>query len=118
MQGTNTIYSTWVTHGSGSGTGEYATRFSNEPNSHASSLGRYKVLGIYRSYHHGLVFKLQGLDYTNSNAYSREILIHSALYIGDGKIGTSWGCFAVTPNAMYVLLKIIPKGTALVAFIH
>ncbi len=85
----------------------YATRFSNAPASSMSSLGLYKTLGIYTG-DHGKAIRLMGLDgEMNSNAFSRDIVLHSADYVSLGyivmnmltlhnpKIGRSNGCFVV-----------------------
>lgn len=114
-QGNRVIYTTWVAHGTGSGMGKYAVRFSNENNSHASSLGKYRLLSVYKG-QHGISIRLQGLSNTNSNAYKRSIVIHSASYIGHGKTGHSWGCFAVTPEAMQYILRHTAPGTYLIAY--
>lgn len=93
-QNNRLVLSTWVAHGINSGKGVYATQFSNKPGSYMSSLGRYRIIGIYKG-KHGVSYQLQGLDSTNSNVKVREIVIHSANYIGYGRTGHSEGCFAL-----------------------
>lgn len=114
-RGNDLILSSYVTHGIGSGAGDYATSFSNAFDSHASSLGVYRIVSIYSGVH-GRSYKLQGLDATNSNAYQRLIEVHQADYIGEGiEEGHSWGCFAVPEDTMKLLLKLVPIGTLLEA---
>ena len=86
----------------------YATRFSNAPASSMSSLGLYKTLEIYKGIH-GKAIRLMGLDpEMNSNAFNRDIVLHSANYVSlnyilmnlltfnTPKIGRSNGCFVVS----------------------
>ena len=102
--GDQTFYLT--THGLYSGT-LYATRFSNAPESGMSSLGLYKTLGVYNGIH-GKAIRLAGLDpEMNSNAFNRDIVLHSADYVSlnfilinlftfnGPMIGRSRGCFVV-----------------------
>ena len=96
-----------TSHGINSGD-LYATRFSNAPASSMSSLGLYKTLGIYTG-DHGKSIRLMGLDpEMNSNAFSRNIVLHSADYVSlsyivmniltlqNPRIGRSNGCFVVS----------------------
>lgn len=70
------IYQGLVAHGSGCETGiEGKLKFSNLDNSYCSSLGKYYVdISYYGQF--GKAYKLYGLDKTNSNAYSRNIVLH------------------------------------------
>jgi hypothetical protein len=72
-----------------------ATQFSNVDKSNESSLGFY-VTGSTYDGDHGESVLLDGLSSTNSNVRLREIVIHSADYVEDGraKQGRSLGCFA------------------------
>ena len=83
----------------------YASKFSNVPESHCSSLGKYKIgkrgwssFGIHVNY------KLHGLEQSNDKAYQRSIVFHS-WGIPDEEtypfgIAQSWGCPAVSNNFM------------------
>lgn len=108
------LLSTYVAHGIASGDGIYATRFSNVFGSKASSLGAYKVNEVYYG-KHGKVYRVTGLDMSNSNAYMRYIEIHGAGYIGHGKTGHSFGCFAVPFSAMPYIFKFLKPGDKLIA---
>lgn len=65
-----------VAHGAGSETPVKGDlKFSNEPNSKSTSLGRYSIGKNYRGMF-GKAYKLIGLDDTNSNAFKRAIVLH------------------------------------------
>ncbi len=91
-----------VAHGSGSDPAHtgFLKRFSNEPNSNASSEGAF-VTDDYYVGKHGRSQRLIGLDPTNDNAMARAIVVHSAWYANrdmlrtHGMLGRSQGCFAV-----------------------
>lgn len=89
--------------------------FSNQPDSHLSSLGKFKIgnrgwsnWGIHVNY------KLHGLDETNSNAYKRIIVLHSWEAVEENEIypeGTSegWGCPAINNEVMKKLDSYLKK---------
>jgi L,D-transpeptidase catalytic domain len=101
----------------------YATHFSNAPESGMSSPGLYRVLEAY-SGDHGKAVRLEGLEgAVNDNAFSRDIVIHSANYVSLGyillnlvtfngpRIGRSNGCFVVsTGDIDSVTQKLSSKG--------
>ena len=65
-----------VAHGSGSETGiQGMLKFSNEPNSNCTSLGRYAVGKNYKGIF-GKAYRLAGLEETNNNALKRAIVLH------------------------------------------
>lgn len=64
-----------VAHGVGSGMAVGPLKFSNLPNSFCTSLGKYTIGKSY-SGQYGKAYKLYGLDETNSNAFSRNIVLH------------------------------------------
>lgn len=105
-----------VAHGKGSDTdGDgYATRFSNVPNSKASSLGFY-VTGALYSGKHGRSMRLHGLSSTNSNALSRAVVVHESSYVREANVtqGRSFGCFAVAESEIGKVLSSL-KGGALI----
>lgn len=88
----------YVAHGSGSDprrTGRLAL-FSNRPDSNATSGG---LLAIGEGYTgtHGWSYRLIGLDPQNSNAFSRDIMLHPSAYVlsNGSHVGYSAGCAAV-----------------------
>jgi hypothetical protein len=106
------LLTTYVAHGRNSG-GEYATRFSNRPESRQSSLGFYVTEGTYLG-EHGLSLRMQGIEPGfNDKAYRRGIVVHGANYIGDGSIGRSFGCPAVPSNECDLIINTIKQGTCL-----
>jgi hypothetical protein len=108
------LFSTYTSHGSGSGRGLYPDRFSNVIGSKASSLGTFRIKELHYG-KHGKSYRLEGLSSTNSNAYIRLIEIHGADYIGDGKTGTSWGCFAVPFTDLDTVMTLLQPGDYLYA---
>ncbi|MEN2487076.1 murein L,D-transpeptidase catalytic domain-containing protein [Flavobacterium sp. B11] len=100
-----------VANGSGSETcikGEL--KFSNEPNSNCTSLGRYIVGKSYRGIF-GKAYVLKGLDPTNNNAIKRMIVLHSYSAVPEGEqdhyIALSHGCPMVSETFFKRLEKII-----------
>ena len=86
--------------GSDPGHSGWLEYFSNSVGSEATSSGAYLTGDAYfGKYGHSM--RLTGLDYTNSNAEARAIVVHSAWYAEprvaeqNGKLGRSEGCFAL-----------------------
>jgi hypothetical protein len=105
-----------VAHGRGSDpdhTG-YATVFSNEDSTHASSLGFYLTGSTYEG-DNGYSLKLYGLDPTNSNALARSIVMHGAKYVDPALpvIGRSWGCPAVELSVRTRLIDQLKGGSVI-----
>lgn len=106
-----TILSALVTHGSCDGeTAPSNEKYSNIPDSHCSSLGKYK---IGKSYYgkFGLAYKLHGLEESNSNAYNRSIVLHSHTCVPNRErafpICVSQGCPTVSPDFLKRISPII-----------
>lgn len=115
------LFYTYVAHGRGSGL-KYATRFSNEPGTDASSLGVYLTGQAYYG-KHGYSLRLRGLDPGfNGAAYRRDIVIHSAWYVSKtfaqdhGRMGLSWGCFALSRKVESAVVRLIRGETVLVGY--
>jgi hypothetical protein len=111
MESNEVLYHTLVAHGRNSGE-EFATSFSNKPESYKSSLGFYLTAEIYTG-KHGSSLKLDGIEKgVNDNARERAIVIHGADYVNEsfvknnGRLGRSLGCPALPVN---VSNKIITK---------
>ncbi|OIO03261.1 MAG: hypothetical protein COX65_07340 [Elusimicrobia bacterium CG_4_10_14_0_2_um_filter_56_8] len=110
------VHAIHVAHGTGSdpdGDG-FATKFSNVPNSRASSLGFYVTGALYTG-SHGRSMRLHGLSSTNSNALSRAVVLHEAVYVREANMrqGRSWGCLAVSATEIRKTLNSL-KGGALI----
>lgn len=112
------LYNTFVAHGRNSGK-EYATQFSNNPESFKSSLGFYITKGTY-SGAHGFSLQLEGEEKgINDNAFSRSIVMHSADYVNknliksQGYIGRSLGCPALPKNVYKPIIEKIKDGSCL-----
>lgn len=112
------VHAMHVAHGAGSdpdGDG-YATRFSNVPNSKASSLGFY-VTGPLYSGSHGKSMRLLGLSTTNSNVLSRAVVIHASAYVREANVqqGRSFGCLAVATSEIRKVLASLNGGALIYA---
>jgi hypothetical protein len=110
-----------VSHGCGThpwgedGSKESPT-FSNEHESHCTSLGKYKIgergysnWGVHTKY------TLHGLDSTNNNAKNRFIVLHSWESIPDEEVfpkgcPEGWGCPALSDNSFNILDTLLKKS--------
>ncbi|MBI4802977.1 MAG: murein L,D-transpeptidase catalytic domain family protein [Elusimicrobia bacterium] len=106
-------------HGKGSDpkhTG-YATVFSNDDGTHATSLGFFRTGSAYDG-QHGYSLKLHGLSSANSNALARAIVIHGAQYVNPSVVplGRSWGCPAVELSVRTKLIDTLKGGTIIFAY--
>src|SRR5579863_369216 len=114
----NLLINTWVAHGNGSGD-DIPQYFSNQTDSHASSLGFYITDGIYHG-KHGRSLKLNGLDQGfNDNARARGIVVHGAKYVSEGtinalgRLGRSEGCPAVSSKVINKVIATIKDRSVL-----
>ncbi|ABQ06992.1 hypothetical protein Fjoh_3982 [Flavobacterium johnsoniae UW101] len=103
-----------VANGAGSETGiRGELKFSNEPNSKCTSLGRYTIGKSYKGMF-GKTYKLAGLDETNNNAAKRVIVLHSYSAVlneeQDYYISNSQGCPMVSETFFKKLEKIIDSS--------
>jgi hypothetical protein len=118
----------WVTayrtsHGRGSDPTHsgFAQRFSNEMDSHMSSIGAYATAGANWGSQQGPNVLLDGLEYSNSRARERAIIIHGADYADpaflarEGKLGRSYGCFSVSHADLVPLRERMGEGRLLFA---
>lgn len=103
-----------VAHGSGSETqvrGEL--KFSNEPNSNCTALGRYSIEKCYKGIF-GKAYRLNGLDETNSNALKRAIVLHHYSAVPEEEqdyyISRSKGCPMVNEQFFKRIEKIIDNS--------
>ena len=112
------LFEELVAHGRGSGD-NLATAFSNDAESHQSSLGLFRAEETY-SGKNGYSLRLRGLDEGfNDHAYDRAIVMHGASYVSDdvarahGRLGRSWGCPALREGIAREVIDTV-KGTGLV----
>jgi len=111
-----------VAHGRGSDPAHsgFVERFSNEFGSLATSNGTYVTSDTYHG-KYGLSMKVRGLDWSNSNAEARAIVIHNAWYaepemVGiHGKLGRSEGCFAFSRNDQWAVMQRLGGGRMIYA---
>jgi hypothetical protein len=112
------LYQTYVAHGQNSG-GDYATSFSNEPESFKSSLGFYLTNRTYRG-RNGLSLRINGVDTGyNDLASKRNIVLHGSNYVDPqymsnfGTIGTSLGCPAMPTGMSKHIIRTVKNGSCL-----
>ena len=115
------LYHSLVAHGRNSGL-EYATDFSNETDSHKSSLGFYITMNTY-SGEHGYAMKLKGCEKGfNDKAFSRAIVMHGSEYVNEafvksnGFLGRSWGCPALPEKVNKKIIDVIKNGSCLFVY--
>jgi hypothetical protein len=117
-----TVESHLVAHGRGSDPDHsgFVERFSNDFGSYATSNGAYTT-GDYYDGKYGLSMKVQGLDWSNSNAEARAIVIHNAWYAEPemiaqhGKLGRSEGCFAFSRASQWDVMRRLAGGRMIYA---
>lgn len=112
------IHKSLVAHGVKSGR-LYATRFSNEENSHQSSLGFYVTTNTYRG-KYDLAMRLKGMEHSNSHANSRGVVMHGANYVSydflekNGcQLGRSYGCPSLPHDGFEEVVDMIKEGSCL-----
>jgi L,D-transpeptidase catalytic domain len=103
-----------VAHGTGSETGKISElKFSNVDNSLATSLGKYAIGEAYRG-RFGKAYKLYGLDESNSQAFARNVVLHSYADMPyqetDTPICNSYGCPMLNQIFYQRIQKIIDKS--------
>ncbi|WP_452652993.1 murein L,D-transpeptidase catalytic domain family protein [Sphingomonas hankookensis] len=111
-----------VAHGSGSDPAHCGRleRFSNVPDSNATSEGAF-ITDNYYVGKHGRSQRLLGLDPTNDNALMRAIVVHGAWYANPemiaqhGKLGRSQGCFAVAEGDLARVFSLLGEGRMIYA---
>lgn len=115
------VYEELVAHGQGSGAGR-STLFSNEPETHQSSLGLFVTDTTYDG-KNGYSLRLDGLDAgINDHARERAIVMHGAPYVSDtfikanGRLGRSWGCPAIRNDVAREVIDRIKGGGLVFAY--
>lgn len=115
------LYEELVAHGQGSGA-NMATQFSNEPDTHRTSLGLFRTADTYVG-KNGYSLRLDGLDRGyNDLARDRAIVMHGAPYVSDafvkvnGRLGRSWGCPAVNELVARKMIDTVKGGGLVFAY--
>ena len=115
------LYEELVAHGQGTGA-NLATRFSNDDESHQTSLGLF-VTGATYVGKNGYSLRLDGLDRGyNDRARERAIVMHGAPYVSEafvranGRLGRSWGCPAVSDAVARQLIDRVKGGSLVFAY--
>jgi hypothetical protein len=115
------LFEELVSHGQGTGN-DLATRFSNEPESHQSSLGLFVTAEAYVG-KNGYSLRLDGLDRGfNDRARERAIVMHGAPYVSEafaaaqGRLGRSWGCPAVRDVIARRFIDTVKGGSLVFAY--
>ncbi len=103
-------YSGLVSHGRGESESMYDKQYSNKAGSRCTALGKYRIAGRYNG-SYGDAYKVHGLEVSNSNAYNRNIVLHSMGCIPDvegiAPACVSDGCPAVSKRFLAYLQKVI-----------
>lgn len=115
------VYEELVAHGQGSGD-NLATQFSNDNESHRTSLGLFRTADTYVG-KNGYSLRLDGLDKgVNDNARERAIVMHGAPYVSagfakaNGRLGRSWGCPAVSADVARQMIDRVKGGGLVFAY--
>lgn len=115
------LYEELVAHGQGSG-GFTATMFSNQPESHRTSLGLFVTDDTYVG-RNGYSLRLDGLDKgINDRARERAIVMHGAPYVSEafvranGRLGRSWGCPAIRNDIAREMIDRVKGGGLVFAY--
>lgn len=118
VQNYRILFNTYVAHGQNTGQ-EFATKFSNKPDSYQSSLGFYLTEGTYNG-KNGFSMQLEGVENgINDKAGERAIVVHGAAYVSEGYIrsrgyiGRSHGCPALPEKLNKPIIEKIKNGSCL-----
>lgn len=115
------LYEELVAHGQGSGA-NMATQFSNNDESHQTSLGLFVTRDTYVG-KNGYSLRLDGLDRgVNDRARDRAIVMHGAPYVSEsfvkanGRLGRSWGCPAISAAVAKQVIDRVKGGGLVFAY--
>jgi hypothetical protein len=115
------LYEELVAHGQGSG-GNVPTRFSNQADTHSSSVGLFVTKQTYTG-KNGYSLRLDGLDEGfNDRALERAIVMHGAPYVDEataralGRLGRSWGCPALREGIAHEIIDRVKGGNLVFAY--
>ena len=104
-------FSGLVTHGRCNQNWLTGRKYGNTVGCGCTSLGKYRVGNAYQG-RFGLAYKLYGMDATNSNAYSRFVVLHSHQCVPETAVDPlpicqSDGCPTVSPGLLKELAVVI-----------
>ena len=115
------LFEELVAHGQGSGA-NVATEFSNNDESHQTSLGLFVTSDTYVG-KNGYSLRLDGLDKgVNDRARERAIVMHGAPYVSEsfvkanGRLGRSWGCPAISELVARKMIDTVKGGGLVFAY--
>jgi len=115
------VFNSVVAHGRNTGD-EFAKSFSNQPNSHKSSLGFYVTGNTYNG-SNGFSLILDGVEKGfNDKARERAIVMHGAAYANENvlyngkRLGRSFGCPALPEHLNKTVIEKIKGGNCLFIF--
>lgn len=115
------LFEELVSHGQGSG-GNVPTKFSNQPDSHQTSIGLFVTDTPYVG-RNGYSLRLDGLDTGfNDRARERAIVMHGAPYVNKditkslGRLGRSHGCPAVRDAVARELIDRVKGGNLVFSY--
>jgi hypothetical protein len=121
LQSRELLHEELVAHGQGSG-GNVPSSFSNQDESHQSSIGLFVANETYIG-KHGYSVRLDGLDKGfNDRARQRAIVMHGASYVSDefarsqGRLGRSWGCPALRQGIIRQVVDDVKGGNLVFAY--
>jgi hypothetical protein len=116
LENRSLLYEELVAHGQGTG-GNLASKFSNKPDSHQTSLGLFVTDDTYVG-RNGYSLRLDGLERGfNDRARERAIVMHGAPYVNAsiskqlGRLGRSHGCPAVREPIARELIDRVKGGS-------
>src|SRR5581483_11508199 len=95
--------------------------FSNKAGSLKSSLGIFVTGREYRG-ENGRSMRLVGLEDSNSNALTRDIVVHAADYVSrqfirrNGRLGRSWGCPVIEKKFLDPLIGKLKGGSVFLVY--
>lgn len=115
------MYEELVAHGQGSGA-NMATTFSNEPETHRTSIGLFVTDDTYVG-RNGYSLRLNGLDRGfNDRARERAIVMHGAPYVSaafvkaQGRLGRSHGCPALREAVARNVIDTVKGGSLVFSY--
>jgi hypothetical protein len=121
LQSHELVFQELVAHGQGSG-GNVPTAFSNENETHQTSLGLFVTADTYVG-KNGYSLRLDGLDRGfNDHARERAIVMHGAPYVSpefaqaQGRLGRSWGCPALREGVAHDVIDRVKGGGLVFAY--